>query len=193
MRTSIPEKILRIVDDLDRHGSVPLTRLTVLEQWFRDPHRLSAFGLWAARRAAARKGKTGGVPGQLLDEARILLGTSSTWDSLFQRIDPAMALALIERARLARNGLRSPQSGPASGWQLRIVENGLILHTSSSAAPEEGGQLATDLMRSHQAKAGQDPDLLDTASRNKLVELVRFMFNVEGGEDFLPPEWKAIP
>lgn len=31
MRTDVPEKILKIIDDIDTHGNVLLTRLTVLK------------------------------------------------------------------------------------------------------------------------------------------------------------------
>ena len=50
MRTEVPEKILKIIDDIEVQRNVPLTRLTVLKKWFESPRRLSAFGLWIARR-----------------------------------------------------------------------------------------------------------------------------------------------
>ena len=77
MRTPVPEKLLAIVDEIDAHGSTSLARLTVLKKWFEHPGRLPAFGLWIAKRAAARKGKTKGEAGALLDEARALPGTST--------------------------------------------------------------------------------------------------------------------
>ena len=58
MRTPFPEKILKIIADLDTHGNVALTRLTVLKEWFEHPGRLAAFGLWVVRRSAGRSGKT---------------------------------------------------------------------------------------------------------------------------------------
>lgn len=58
MRSAVPKKILNIVAEIDSKGSASLTRLTALKQWFDRPGRLPAFGLWVARRASARKGKT---------------------------------------------------------------------------------------------------------------------------------------
>ena len=78
MRSAVPEKIHKIIDDIDAKGNVPQTRLTVLKKWFEHPGRLPAFGLWIARRSAGRKGKTQGEAGTLLDEARTLLGTASS-------------------------------------------------------------------------------------------------------------------
>jgi hypothetical protein len=99
MRTSIPEAVTQIIDDMDAHGNLPLTRLTVLKKWFDHPGRLSRFGLWVARRAAGRKGKTKGEFGALLDEARALLGPGSTRES-YETKPPA--LSATETLHLAR-------------------------------------------------------------------------------------------
>jgi hypothetical protein len=73
MRTSVPEKLLKIVDEIDSHGDASLTKLTVLKKWFEHPGRLSAFALWVAARAVSRKGKTGGAAAELFRQARALL------------------------------------------------------------------------------------------------------------------------
>src|SRR5690348_10183802 len=99
MRTAVPEKVLKIIDDIDTKKNVPLTRLTVLKKWFEGPRRLSAFGLWIARRAAGRKGKVTGEAGALLNEARALLGSAATRESLYQQIDPTAVQSLHDRAR----------------------------------------------------------------------------------------------
>jgi len=54
MRTAVPEKILKIIDDIDTQGNASLTRLTVLKKWFERPGRLPAFALVG--------GETGGGP-----------------------------------------------------------------------------------------------------------------------------------
>ena len=61
MRTTVPEKLLKIVVDIDAEGQANLTRLTVLKKWFERPGRLTAFALWVAERATSRKGKSGGT------------------------------------------------------------------------------------------------------------------------------------
>ena len=48
MRTTCPEKILKIIADIDTQGNASLTRLTVLKKWFEHPGRLSVFALWVA-------------------------------------------------------------------------------------------------------------------------------------------------
>jgi hypothetical protein len=37
MRTSAPEELLKIVDEIDEHGQASLIRLTVLKKWFARP------------------------------------------------------------------------------------------------------------------------------------------------------------
>jgi hypothetical protein len=78
MRTSVPEKLLAIVEEIEARGQTNPTRLTVLKRWFEHPGRLPAFGLWVARRSAGRKGRTKGPAGALLGEARALLGSDVT-------------------------------------------------------------------------------------------------------------------
>jgi hypothetical protein len=73
MRTNIPEKLLKVADDIGEQGNVDLTRLAVLKKWFEKPERLSAFAVWIATRATSRKGKAGGAAAGLFREAKALL------------------------------------------------------------------------------------------------------------------------
>ena len=183
MRTAIPEKIQKIIQDLDTRDNVSLTRLTVLKKWFEAPGRLSAFGLWLARRAAGRKGKTKGAAGDLLDETRALLGTSSTRESYFQPIDPAAAANLHDRARDFHNEFQNQQWGPVQiihCWPVLLVEQGLALHTGLKRHPGDGYKLAADWAQNYDPRHGNG---LNGPSRGKLEELMRFMFTIEASED----------
>ncbi len=182
MRTAIPEKILKIVHELDTQGNASLTRLTVLKKWFEHPGRLSAFGLWIARRAAGRKGKTKGAAGDLLNVTRALLGTASTRESLFQQIDQKAAESLHDRARAFHNEFQNQQWGPVRVihcWPLLLVEEGLALHTGLHCHPGDGYKLAADWTKNYDSRYG---DGLNGPSRGKLQELIRFMFAVEALE-----------
>ena len=180
MRTAVHEKILKIIDD---HGNASLTRLTVLKKWFEHPGRLSALGLWIARRAAGRKGKTKAVAGALLDETRALLGTAATRESLFQQIDRKAAESLHDRARAFHNEFQNQQWGPVRiirCWPLLLVEEGLALHLGKATQPTHGYKLAADWTQNYDPSYGNG---LNGPSRGKLDELVRFMFAVEAVED----------
>ncbi|MEI7728726.1 MAG: hypothetical protein WCO56_04110 [Verrucomicrobiota bacterium] len=183
MPTLVPEKILKIVDDIDTQGNVSLMRLTVLKKWFEHPGRLPAFGLWIARRAASRKGKTAGVHGALLNEARKLLGTTSTRESLFQQIAPKAAADLHTRAKLAQHEFQNQQWGRVRiirCWPLMLVEQGLALHAGLARHPSDGYKLAADWAQNYDSSYGNG---LNGPSRTKLLELMRFMFNVEAQEE----------
>jgi hypothetical protein len=183
MRTAVPEKIQKIIDDIDTRGNVPLTRLTVMKKWFGHPGRMPAFGLWVARRAAARKGKTQGEAGALLNEARSLLGTAAARESLFQQIDRKAAESLHDRARAFHSDFENQKWGPVRiihCWQILLVEEGLALHLGLGKLPTQGYKLAADWAGNYDPRFGNG---LNGPSRGKLEELVRFMFTVEAVED----------
>jgi len=183
MRTAVPERILKIVEDLDAKGNVPQTRLTVLKKWFEQPVRLSAFGLWIARRSASRKGKTKGAAGALLDEARALCGTSAQRESEFQSLEPTAAKSLHDRAKAFQNEFENHQLGAVRiiyCWPLLLVEEGLALHLGVNEHPSDGYKLAADWAQNYDPRYGNG---LNGPSRGKLMELTRFMFTVEARED----------
>jgi len=100
MRTNVPEKLLKIVDEIDEHGSASLTRLTALKKWFERPERLSAFAIWVAAKAVSRKGKTSGAAAGLFREARTLF---AGLDRLHPKLDRQSAQALHDRLREFQN------------------------------------------------------------------------------------------
>jgi hypothetical protein len=183
MRTDVPEKILKIIDDIDMQGNVLLTRLTVLKKWFEHPCRLSTFGLWIARRAAGRKGKTKGEHGALLKEASLLLGPASTRESFFAQPDRHAVATLHTRAKLSQNDFENQQWGPVRIVRCRpllLVEEGLAIYLWHSESPSHGYKLAADWAQNYDSRYGNG---LNGPSRGKLEELVSFMFTVEAIED----------
>ncbi|MEZ5432402.1 MAG: hypothetical protein R3F31_14740 [Verrucomicrobiales bacterium] len=130
--------LLTIVEEIDAHGSASLTRLTVLKKWFEHPGRLPAFGLWVAKRAAARKEKPG--RGRCpIGQAR-LLGTTATRESFQHSVDLGAAKLLRDRARDFQNKFEDRRWGPVRIIPcplLLLVEEGLTLylrHTSGLPA-----------------------------------------------------------
>lgn len=183
MRTEVPEKLQAIVEEIDANGSASLTRLTVLKKWFQHPGRLPAFGLWIAKRAAGRKGKTKAEAGALLNEARFLLGTTATREGFMRLVDPIEAKLLHDRARDFQNQFQNQQSGPVRiihSWPLLLVEQGLALYLGIQDLPAAGYKLATDFCQHDDPRFGQ---CLNGPSRTKIMEIVRFMFILEGIEE----------
>ena len=177
MRTAVPEKLLKIVEEIDTVGSANLTRLTGLKKWFERPGRLPAFGLWVARRAAGRKGKTKGASGALLDEARVLLGPDAT-----PSINRQAAKSLHDRAREFQNESehhRWVSVRIINCWPLLLVEKGLAIFLGEANTPSDGYKLAADYCTNYDSRYGSS---LNGPSRTKIMEIVRFMFTVEAKE-----------
>lgn len=178
MRTNVPEKLLAIVAEIDAQGYANLARLTVLKKWFEHPGRLPAFGLWVARRSAARKGRTKAEAGALLDEARALLRTAPP-----QSIDQRAAKSLHDRARNFQNEFDHQQWGPVRiihCWPLLLVEQGLAIYLGQADSPSNGYKLAADFSPHFDSRHGHS---LCGPSRTKIMEIVRFMFTVEAQEE----------
>lgn len=178
MRTAVPEKLLKIVEDIDTAGSASVTRLTVLKKWFERPDRLPAFGLWVARRSAGRKGKTKGPAGAMLDEARVLLRPDAT-----PSINLQAAKSLHDRARDFQNEYEHHQWVSVRivhCWPLLLVEKGLAVSLGEADTPSDGYKLAADFCTNYDPQYGSN---LNGPSRTKIMEIVRFMFTVEAEED----------
>lgn len=183
MRIPIPDKIDKLIEDIDANGNTPITRLTVLKKWFERPSRLAVFGFWIARKAAGRKGKTKGDAGVLLDEARVLLGTKRAQGTLVPAIDRAAVERLYGRVRDFHQEFKQQQWGPVRiihSWPVLLVEKGLALYLGEATSPSDGYKLAADWAQHYDPRFGHG---LNGPSRGKLEELLRFMFTVEALED----------
>jgi hypothetical protein len=180
MRTNIPEKLLKIADDIDAHGSASLTRLSVLKKWFEKPERLSAFAVWIATRATSRKGKTGGAAAELFREARTLL---RGWDKLHPKLDRRTAQTLHNRLRDFQDEHQKQRWGSVRiiyNWNLMLVEHALANYLWHMDSPADGYKLAVDFCQNYDSRYGNG---LNGPSRTKILEIVRFMFTIEALED----------
>jgi hypothetical protein len=183
MRTKVPEKLLAIVEEIESQGSASLTRLTILKKWFEHPGRLAAFGLWIAKRAAGRKGKTKAEAGTLLKEAQALLGKTATREDFLRLVEPDAAKRLHDQARDIQNEFQNQEWGPVRiihSRPLLLVEQGLALYLGKAASPSEGYQLAADFCQHFDSRFGNG---LNGPSRTKIMEIVRFMFTLEAIEE----------
>jgi hypothetical protein len=179
MTTKIPEKRLKIVEEIDADGQANLTRLTVLKKWFERPERLTAFALWVAARAMSRKGKVGGGAAGLFKEARALL------DGLNKsrpRLDRKAAENLHDRLREFQNEHQRQKWVSVRivhNWNLLLVEEALAICIWYPNSPVHGYTLASDYFRNYDPQYGNS---LNGSSRTKLLELVQFMFTLEALE-----------
>ena len=183
MRTNIPEKLLAISDEIVARGHANLTRLTVLKPWFERPNRLRAFAIWVAARAKSRKGKTGGVAGELFKEAQVLLGRVQPYAP---ELDREAAQQLHDRLQRFQNQYKNQQWGPVriiQNWNLMLVEQGLAIYLGHAGSPPHGYKLAADYCQHYDSRYGSG---LSGPSRTKIEEMVRFMFAFEAWEERQP-------
>ena len=179
MRTNIPEKLLKIVDEIDADGSANLTKLAVLKKWFERSERLSAFAIWVAARAVSRKGKTIGAAAELFRAARTLL---AGLDKIRPELDRQAAQALHDRLRDFQNEFQNQQWGPVRivhNWNLMLVEHGLAICLWHLDSPTHGYKLVADYCQHYDPRYGNG---LNGPSRTKILEIVRFMFTIEALE-----------
>ena len=179
MRTNIPEKLLKIVDEIDADGSANLTKLAVLKKWFERSERLSAFAIWVAARAVSRKGKTTGAAAELFRAARTLM---KGLDKIRPELDRQAAQALHDRLRDFQNEFQNQQWGPVRivhNWNLMLVEHGLAICLWHLDSPTHGYKLVADYCQHYDPRYGNG---LNGPSRTKILEIVRFMFTIEALE-----------
>lgn len=180
MRTNIPEKLLKIADDIEAYGSANLTRLVVLKNWFEKLERLSGFAVWIATRATSRKGKTAGAAAELFREAKTLLADA---DKCRPTLDRKVAETLHNRLRNFQNEYQNQRWGPiriVHNWNLMLIEHALAIYLWHTDSPTDGYKLAADYCQNYDSRYSNG---LNGPSRTKILEIVRFMFTVEALED----------
>jgi hydroxymethylpyrimidine/phosphomethylpyrimidine kinase len=175
MRTPVPEKLLAITEEIDTRGFANLTRLTVLKQWFERPGRLPAFGLWIAKRAAGRKGKTQGAAGALLDEAK----APAVVDPVMvakggHPLLPDAAVEAVRRLMIPRAALLTPNAPEAealTGLEVRDIDGQrrageALLNLGARAVLMKGGHVdgptVIDLLMTTEGETVLEAERIDT-------------------------------
>ncbi len=179
MRTGVPEKLRKIVADIDAHGQARLTRLTVLKKWFERTERLGAFAIWVATRAVSFKGKVPALAAELFAEARKLL---RGMDHSSTGPNRQAAQKLHDRLRGFQNEYRNVRWGPLRSirnWDLFVVEEALDILLWHSNSPTHGYTLAADYCQHYDSRYGNG---LSGPSRARLAAMVRFMVAFEASE-----------
>lgn len=180
MRTNVPEKLIKIADQIEETGSVALTKLTVLKKWFERPSRLSSFAIFVAKRACSRKGKTIGEAAVLFLEARTLL---MEVDVYAPNIPRAEAENLHTRLKAFQNEYKNSSWGQVRlihNRNLFLVEEGLRVYLWHTDSPSEGYRLAANYCEHYDPRYGNG---LNGPSYTKINEIVRFMFSIEALEE----------
>ena len=180
MKTKVPEKLRKIIAEIDAQGNASLTKLTVLKKWFEHPGRLSVFALWVAVRAVSHKDKKEGQAAELFREAEALLADLDLSKPELRR---GAAQSLHARLRSFQNEYQNQQWATVRivhHWDLMLVEEGLAIHLWHAGSPPRGYKLAADYCQHYDSRYGNG---LNGPSRGKIEEMVQFMTGVEARED----------
>lgn len=181
MRTTVPDKLLKIAREIEESGSASLTRLTVLKKWFeQDPKRLSSFIVFIARQALAGKGKISGEAVALFREAGKLLKATETYDP---KLDRSAAEKLYHRLHEFQNEYQNQQWGPVRiihNWGLFLVEDAIRIYLFSTRSVSDGYRLAAVYCQNYDPKYGNN---LNGPSLAKIDAIARFVCFVDAIED----------
>lgn len=139
MRTSVPDKLLKVVKDIEERGAANLTRLTVLKKWFERPDRLSSFAIFIAQRACEHESAVEeSDAAELLRESKSLLaGVASCRPDLSRKSAAALETRLHafqdEYKRLAWGAVRIIRNR-----NLYLIEEGLRIYLRRTDSPSDG-------------------------------------------------------
>ena len=92
----IPQKLQKIIADINECGHASVTRLTVLKKWFEIPERLPSFGASIAKQSLKQVGKTTKKAVELLHEASEMLADVDVFDLNIPRNDAIRRLARLD-------------------------------------------------------------------------------------------------
>ena len=190
MRTNIPEKIVSILQDVDRLGSQDPSRLTVLKKWFQMPSRLKSIAIFVAKRASSRSSKVKSDEKELFRLSRELLNGV---DLIKPSVDKRKARELCRKLHDFQKDHRSTRWAVIriiKNWNLFLIEEGLQIYLNSTYDVGAAYKLASDYCRHYDPRYG---DTLNLGSRHKLKEIIRFMFTVEALEDIEPRRKNCRP
>jgi len=180
MRTIIPEKLLIVATEIKEQGSANLTRLTVLKKWFEQPHRLSSFAIFIAKRTSGRKGKSTGEAAKLFRNARVLLKGANIFSPEVPQETAKKLHGYLHAFQNEHKKLRWGTARIIKNHHLFLIEEGLRIYLWHSNSPPEGYRLAANYCEHYDPSCG---NCLNGPSYTKIHEIVRFMFTIEALED----------
>lgn len=180
MRTEIPEKIVSILQDVERFGSQEPSRLTVLKKWFQVTSRLKSFAIFVAKRALSHSGKVKSDEKEPFRLSRELLNGV---DVVKPSVDKRRAKGLCRKLhdfQKDRGSTRWAVVRIIKNWNLFLVEQGLQIYLDRANDVAAGYKLASDYCRHYDPRYGST---LNSGSKHKLKEVISFMFAVEACEE----------
>jgi hypothetical protein len=182
---TVPEKLLKVADEIAEGGSANLTRLTVLKKWFDGPlgpSRMRAFGAWMAQRAIVNGLKAADDEvAPLFKEARSALRGCDRFPRKFSPAEQEKLRTVHNHLRDFQDTYRRIQWGAVrqiENWQLFLVESGLALLMRHSY-PSEAYRLAASYCENYDSRYFNG---LNGPSSDRILDIARFVRRMEAAE-----------
>ena len=179
MRTQIPEKLLKIIEDIDLNGHASISKLTVMKKWFSCPSRIQSFSIFIAKKACSRSGKSKLIEKVLFAECKELLKPIEVFSP---KLSKTKIIRIIEKLVNFQNDHKKGcfvVLREINNWNLYIVELALKLFIDSKD-PILAYELISKYCQHYDPKYGNS---LNGPSRYKILEIIRFMFQIEAREE----------
>jgi len=179
MQSDVPERLLRIADEIRELGSARTTRLTIIKRWFQDKRRLRAIAILIASRVANRKIKGTREATDLYLRARALLGIRPPLCSVVPR---RVAQQLREDLRTFQNEHKKTAWGMVrvlKNHDLFLIEEALGILLRRTVSPADGYRLVAAFCQHYDSRCSEG---LNGPSRARIQEIVQFMRSVKERE-----------
>jgi hypothetical protein len=177
VRTTLPEKLGKILQEIGQRGWANETKLTVLRKWFEEkPDRLSSFALFIAKRASGSKTKRSKEAAQLMREARALLKGLPFWRPKLPR---QRAIELFHRLRDFQNEYEHQRWVVVrllKDYPLFLIEEALRIYLGAQDSPSAGYGLAARYCKHYDPRYGTN---LNGPAKERVQEIKRFVSKVE--------------
>ena len=173
MQSDVPEKLLRIANEIRELGSAHTTRLTIIKRWFRDhTRRLPALAILVASRAANREAKVTREAADLFQSARALLGGHPPVvpRRAAQRLHEDLREFQNEHKRTAWGMVRVLKN-----HDLFLVEEGLGIYLRRIASSADGYRLVAAFCAHYDSRCGNGLNGPSSARIREIVEFMRFI------------------
>ncbi len=168
----IPNKLQKIVADIEECGHANLTRLTVLKKWFETPFRLRSFGIFIACRALTHTRETTKAEQELFREAHEMLADVDVFDPNIPRTDATKLRVRLEAFQNEHQKLQWASVRVIHNMNLFFVEGGLRLYLRHGNSPAEGYRLAANYCEHYDPRYGNG---LNGPSVDRIEEISGFV------------------
>ncbi len=179
MNKSTPEKLAKIVKQIEEAGSATLTKLTVLKKWFEKPSRISSFAIFIAIKAYANRNKEINDSIELYKAANELLKNVDLFKPDISNIEAEKLYIHLKKFQSEYKGSSWEDIRVINDMNLFLIEEGLRIYLWS-LTPSSAYRLAANYCEHYDSRYG---NALSGPSYKKIKEIIDFVNDIEKYEE----------